>query len=136
MNNRTQQQLRQDSEMCLFPEATIQIDNGQINPRFDQVLQDALNEVFTSLGEKCKIIIYQYFETAYALSPDRIPSHIDELIHGLHQIFRDTSPILMMLIIKVLHLKVPNFVYSDETNGIVIARYLEELRSFLLINDS
>ena len=73
---------------------------------FNEILLQAVDLSFLSLGEKTRFAVYHYLETRYALSKQEIPDKIEDFVDALEQIFGAGAPRLLILIMKHIKEKV------------------------------
>jgi hypothetical protein len=98
---------------------------------FEELFQDALDEVFCSLGEECRRGIYRHIEQRYGLGRAEIASHPVEFMHAIEGLFGQASNVLLIAIMRSLHCKVPTFKYCGAEGAFSFLSYLERLRGFL-----
>ena len=73
---------------------------------FREILLEAIDLSFLSLGEKTRLAIYHYLETRYAISKQEIPDKIEDFVDALEQIFGAGATKLQILIMKHIKEKV------------------------------
>lgn len=78
--------------------------------KFDQVLQDSVDDAFSSLGESVKQSLYYHLEHNFLIAKQDIPCRIDDFSDALERIFGSGAKYLELLIMRSLYLKV-NFSY-------------------------
>ncbi len=77
----------------------------QRSSEFDQLLQSAIDDALTTLGEAVKQAIYFHIENKFNVSKDHIPENIEGFQVGLEKIFGAGSKFIEILIMKHLHAK-------------------------------
>ena len=81
--------------------------------KFEEVLQDSIDEAFSSLGEAVKASIYFHLEHKFMIARQDIPWRIKDFSDALERIFGLGAKHLELLIMKNLYEKV-NCLYRWE----------------------
>ncbi len=74
--------------------------------KFSAILLEAIDEAFSTLGNRAKSSIYLHLESKFAISKQDIPERIGDFSEALEQIFGLAAPKLEILIMKCLNEKV------------------------------
>jgi len=74
--------------------------------KFEDVLQDSIDEAFSSLGEAVKTSIYFHLEHKFLITRQDIPRRIEDFSDALERIFGLGAKHLELLIMKNLYEKV------------------------------
>jgi len=74
--------------------------------KFEDVLQDSIDEAFSSLGEAVKASIYFHLEHKFLITRQDIPRRIEDFSDALERIFGLGAKHLELLIMKNLYEKV------------------------------
>ena len=114
------------------PETLVMIHVGAQEPKslsFEPLFMETLDEVFGSLGEKCRTAIYHSIEKQYGMNKAEIAAHTKGLEQAMEELFGEAASILMISIIRNLHKKVHDFSFAEEVFS--FSNYMEHLRSFL-----
>ena len=74
--------------------------------KYSEILLDAIDTAFSSLGQNVKTSIYFHLETKFGLPKQDIPDRTDDFIEALERIFGGASKQLEILIMKNLNEKV------------------------------
>jgi hypothetical protein len=130
LNNTTQihptQALQETQEpICVI---TIGAQTKTPSNRFDQILLEALDSVFSSL--KYRKEIYQQLESKHGINRQTIPLNPTEFTDALEKIFRNTALLVEIKIIQLLHAKAPDFKHCPKKDEITFSSYLEDLKNF------
>ncbi len=72
---------------------------------FEEILLNAIDEEFSSLGETCQKIIYFYLKNEYKIDRQEIPSNIKEFSQAIESMFKDGAKILQIRIMENLFRK-------------------------------
>lgn len=75
-------------------------------PSFDDLLLEAIDEAFSSLGESVKVAIYFHLENTFGITKNDIPSRIADFSDALEKIFGAGARHLEILFMKNLHPKI------------------------------
>ncbi len=102
---------------------------------FDAVLLEAIDEIFTSLGNTCKETIYFHLKNTFNIKKQDIPHRTQEFATALEKLFGEGAKFIELRIITTLHKKTPNFVYTPPTGDLVFADYVESLRRFYIVTN-
>ena len=73
--------------------------------KFDIVLLEAIDEAFSSLGEKAKSAVYSHLEKMFLIPKKDIPYRLEDFSDSLREIFGLASKHLEILIMKNLNIK-------------------------------
>ena len=74
-------------------------------PSFDNLLLEAIDESFSSLGESVKVAIHFHLENTFGINKSDIPSKIAGFSDALEKIFGAGAKHLEILFMKNLHAK-------------------------------
>jgi len=98
---------------------------------FETTVTEAIDEVFTTLGENIKRAVYIYLENNYGIRKDQIPRKIEGFSAAIESIFGNAAKLVELKIIEELHGKVKEFTYKSSGNEIFLSEYLAALQSYL-----
>jgi len=76
---------------------------------FEQLVNETIDNVFSSLGTVCRQAIYDYLEKKYELKKNDVADHIIEFSEALEQIFGGAAALLEIQMMRRLYRKVPQF---------------------------
>jgi hypothetical protein len=100
------------------------------NDQFDDFLVQAIDEVFTSLGEPVKNAFYQHLEVDFNITKDEIPKKIVEFSDIIHKIFGLGACRLERNFVRELNAKVRSNVELPECEG-SLSKWIISDESFL-----
>jgi len=103
-----------ETQQTLSFETTSSVDKKSSRLVFEQLINETIDNVFSSLGTVCRQTIYDYLETKYRLKKDDIADHTMEFSEGLEQMFGHAAALLEIQIMKKLYRKVPTFKHWPE----------------------
>ena len=83
---------------------------------FEEILLNAIDEEFSSLGEICQKIIYFYLKNEYTIDRQEIPSNIKVFSQAIESMFKDGAKILQIRIMENLFRKM-GCINQDFYNG-------------------
>jgi hypothetical protein len=89
------------------------LDKKYNSKKFEEVLQDSIDEAFSSLGEAVKASIYFHLEHKFLITKQDIPWRVKDFSDALERIFGLGARHLELLIMKNLYEKV-NCLYRWE----------------------
>jgi nucleoside-diphosphate-sugar epimerase len=101
--------------------------NKQRKGNFEKLVMDAVENVFSSLGESCKQAIYFHLENRYNIGKKEIPERIEDFADALEEIFGSGAKLIEIEIIKLLFSKVQTFKYSPKQEDLLFTNYLKRL---------
>ena len=81
---------------------------------FEELVNEAIDNVLSSLGTGCRETIYDCMEKKYELKKDDAADHISEFSEALEQIFGGAAALLEIEIMRRLCQKVARFRYSPD----------------------
>ena len=99
---------------------------------FEEILLNAIDEEFSSLGEICQKIIYFYLKNEYTIDRQEIPSNIKVFSQAIESMFKDGAKILQIKIMENLFRKmgyIDKCLYDKETLDFV--EYLEATKAMI-----
>ncbi|MGA2682054.1 MAG: hypothetical protein ABSF44_09680 [Candidatus Bathyarchaeia archaeon] len=82
------------------------MDKKNQRKKFEAVLQEAIDDAFSSLGEPVKKSIYFHLEHKFLILSRDIPCRIEDFSDALERIFGSGAKHLELLIMEKLYLKV------------------------------
>lgn len=98
--------------------------------KFDKIILEAVDEVFSSFGRSCKQATYHQLDHTFKIKKQEIPFKIEDFANAIEQLFGISAKFIELKIIERLHQKTPNFAYSPQIEDLVFMDYVAELRSF------
>jgi len=109
-----------------------QLNRNDGNEKFETVPLEAIDEAFSTLGEKAKTSIYFHLEHKLIIPKQDIPYRIDDFSNALERIFGVAAKHLEILIMRKLHEKITCFYEWNGPNWLVpdltFRQYVELLR--------
>ena len=96
---------------------------------FEELLLEAIDEEFSSLGETCKQAIYFHLENDFGLSKRDVPFRIEDFTEAIENIFGLGAKVLQIRIMKNLFRKMGYpFPYLHDRECLEFTKYLESAR--------
>ncbi|MEM2393954.1 MAG: hypothetical protein QXW82_04775 [Candidatus Bathyarchaeia archaeon] len=95
---------------------------------FDELLIEAVEEAFSSLGESSKQAIYFHLEKKFKLSKEEIPKRLADFAEGIEKIFGLGSKFLEILIIRKLYERIGKPITWDESKEFKFVDYVEDAK--------
>ncbi len=108
--------------------------NGEKEPlkiNFETTLIDAIDEVFTSLGENVKKAIYSYLENKHGIRKEQIPRMIESFTLAVETIFGEAAKLLELKIIEKIQNKVKSFTYKSKSKEVFFVEYIVAVQTHL-----
>jgi hypothetical protein len=97
---------------------------------FEQLVNETIDDVFSSLGTVSRQAIYDYLEKKYGLKKNDIADHIIEFSEALEQIFGGPAQLLEIQIMEKLYRQVPQFKHRPE-GTLTFPDYVNALSRFI-----
>lgn len=105
---------------------------GVSSHSFEKLLLEAVDEVFSSLGNSTEHAIYLSLAKTFHIKKQAIPRRIDEFADAIEEIFGLGGKLIEIQIMKRLYEKVGHSLeYFPEQDALVFAEYVEAVRSSL-----
>ncbi len=105
---------------------TVSILESQRNRDFKKLLQEAIDETLSSLGDSSKQALYFHLEKNFRIKKQDIPNKIEEFTNAIEKIFGDGAKILEIQMIKRLYEKVGHdFKYFPEKCELLFTEYVD-----------
>src|SRR5271169_830802 len=98
---------------------------------FETTLTEAIDEVFTSLGENVKQAVYRYLENKHHIRKEQIPCMIESFTVAIETIFGEAAKLLELKIIEKIQNKVQSFAYKPISKEVFFVEYLVALQRHL-----
>jgi len=117
-------------QQTLSFEITSSVDKDSSRLVFEQLINETIDNVFSSLGTVCKQAIYCYLEKKYELKKNDVADHIMEFSEALEQIFGGAAALLEIQIMRELCRKVPQFKHWSE-GMLTFPDYVNALSCFI-----
>jgi hypothetical protein len=95
---------------------------------FEKLLQEAIDEGFSMLGESAKKAIYFHLEKIYKMNRRDIPVRIEEFINAIEEIFGTGAKILEIQIMKCLFKKVNLKLTNYSEQKLTFKEYIAALK--------
>jgi len=100
------------------------------NHEFDEILVEAVDEVFSSLGDSAKQATFFILAKTFNINKQDIPYRIKEFGDAIEGIFGVGGKLLEIQIMKRLYQKIGHcFEYSSKQDALIFTEYVEEIRS-------
>ena len=95
--------------------------------RFDNVLIQAVDEVFSSFGDAIREVLYNSLEVEFNIMRTEIPLKILEFGNSIKAIFGISAGIVELKIIESIHRSMQSYVYYGK-NDLFFTDYLTTLK--------
>ena len=100
---------------------------------FEAALVQAVNDIFSVLGESVKQSIYGHLRTVYGINKDEIPNKIEVFASAVEETFGSVGRLIEIKIIERLHSKYVDFCYFPPNGDLDFVGYVSSLRDNLEI---
>ncbi len=97
---------------------------------FEQVMNEVIEDVFSSLGTGCKQTIYDRLEKEHGLKKGQVADHIVEFSEAIEHMFGCAALLLEIRMMKRLSRRVPQFKYRPK-GMVTFADYVKALGLFI-----
>jgi hypothetical protein len=98
---------------------------------FEEALTNAIDEVFTALGENVKRATYNYVENKYATTKEQIPRQIENFTAAIETIFGEAAWLVELRVMEKLQGKAQGFIYRSKCEEIFFVDYLAALKRYI-----
>jgi hypothetical protein len=119
-----------ETQQTLYFETISAVDVKASRSIFEQLMNETLDNVFSSMGTVCRQAIYDRLEREYGIRRNEVVDHIEEFSEALAEIFGGAIALLEIQIMKRLCQKVPQFKYRPEGN-LTFPDYVNALSRFI-----
>lgn len=119
-----------ETQHTLSFETTSSIDKSSSRLLFEQLVNESIDGVFSSLGPSCKQAVYDCMEKKYRLKKSDFAEHLTEFSEAIEQIFGSSAGLLEIQMIKRLYQKVPEFKYWPQET-LTFPDYVNALSRFI-----
>jgi hypothetical protein len=100
--------------------------------KFETVIIEAVDQSFSSLKNIDKQDVYSYFENAFKINKEEIPSKIEDFMDAIEQMFGIGAKLIEIRILEEIHKKIQDFMFFPNKGDVVFKEYIASLRAFLL----
>jgi len=118
------------TRQILFFETTSSVDKKPSRLVFEQLVNETIDDVFSSLGTVCRQAIYDYLEKEYELKGNDIADHMMEFSEALERIFGNAAALLEIQMMRKLRRRVPQFKHRSE-RALTFPDYVNALSHFI-----
>ncbi len=100
--------------------------------QFDELLLNAIDDSFTSLGESIRQSIYFHLDEQFRLKREQIPRCLNKFQTAIEKIFGSGARFLEILIMKNLHLKSDISIEAENNVDINFIEYVKRVKEAYL----
>ena len=119
-----------ETQQTLSFEITSLVDRKPSRLVFEQLVNETVDDVFSSLGSACRQGIYGYLEKKCGLKRNDVADHLMEFSEALEQIFGGAAALLEIEMMRRLCQKVPQFKHRPEET-LTLPDYGDALSRFI-----
>ena len=105
--------------------------NSESEVVFESAVTQAVNDIFSALGENSKQAIYSRLENRYGLCKEDIPTKIEDFARAIEETFGAVGKLIEIKIIERLHEQYADFRYSPKSGQLDFVEYITNLQSCL-----
>jgi nucleoside-diphosphate-sugar epimerase len=98
--------------------------------RLGKLIMEAVDNVFSSLGNSCKLFLYFRLKNSYNISAQEIPNRIEDFADALEAIFGPGAKLIEIEIMKVLFSRTKILTYSLKQEDLSFTDYVKKLCNF------
>ncbi len=109
---------------------TSSVDKNPSRLIFEQLVNETIDDVFSTLGTGCRQAIYDHLEEKYEMKRNDVANHILEFSEVLEQIFGGAAALLEIEMMRRLCQKVPQFKHWPEET-LTFPDYVNALSRFV-----
>ncbi len=127
-NNREQKmQQKIPAQTTIFE---IEITVKQQKPKYEIAIIQAIDKVFTGLGENIKLAIYKNLLNQFSINKEQIPKMIERFASALESMFGESAKLLELKILEELQHTAQQFQFRPKNKEIVFTEWIDEFRKF------
>ena len=119
-----------ETQQTLYFETTSAVDVKASRSIFEQLMNETIDNVLSSMGTVCRQAVYDRLEREYGMKRNEVAHHIEEFSEALAQVFGGATALLEIQIMKRLCQKVPEFKYRPE-GTLTFPDYVNALSRFI-----
>ena len=109
---------------------------SQSNRSYQELVLDAVDETFSTLGRTAKQVIYFNLEKNFKICKQEIPYKTEEFVKSIEEIIGPGAKLLEIEIIEKLHKKIgQGFKYHPKQKDLAFTEYLKAVHTFLNITN-
>lgn len=98
---------------------------------FEEVVIDALDQVFSAIGSGPKISLYSLLEKKYKLRQEDIPGRIGDFANAIEQIFGTSALLIELKIMKKIRQMFPLFECKSDNADFNFSDFMDSFRCYL-----
>jgi hypothetical protein len=119
-----------ETQQTLSFETTSSVDKKLSRLVFEQLVNETIDDVFSSLGTVCKQAVYDYLEKEYELKKSDVADHMIEFSEALEEMFGGAAALLEIQMMRRFCRKVPQFRHRPE-GTLTFPDYVNALSHFI-----
>jgi hypothetical protein len=100
--------------------------------KFEATMMEAIDESLGSFGSLDKLEVYRHLENSFKIRKQEIPCKTEEFADAIGQMFGIGAKLVEIRIIKAVHKRVPEFMFTPRRGAVIFKEYIASLRAFLL----
>ena len=100
--------------------------------KFEAIMAEAIDESLASFKSLNRQEIYSCLENVFKIRKEEIPCKIEDFADALNQMFGIGAKLIEIKMIKVVHNRIPEFIFTSRSGAVIFKEYVASLRTFLL----
>ena len=100
--------------------------------KFEVTVIEAIDESLGAFKNLNKQEIYSHLENRFGIKKQEIPSKIEDFADAMEQMFGIGAKLIEIRIIRAIHKRVPEFVFTPRKGAVFFKEYAASLRTFSL----
>jgi hypothetical protein len=113
----------------LSPCVPLSLIDDQSETDFEAAVGQAVNDIFSALGENTKQAIYRHLKKTYGLSKDEIPNKIEVFSKAMEETLGSAGKLIEIKIIEKLHSQYMNFHFAPKNGKLDFVEYVTCLQN-------
>jgi hypothetical protein len=100
--------------------------------KFEATMIEAIDESLGSFKSLNTQEVYSHLENAFEIRKQEIPCKIEDFTDAMEQMFGIGAKLVEIRIIKAVHKRMPEFMFTPRRGAVIFTEYVDSLRAFLL----
>jgi hypothetical protein len=100
--------------------------------KFEVAIIEAIDESLDTFKNLNKQEIYSRLENSFGIKKQELPRKIEDFADAMEQMFGIGAKLIEIRIIKIIHERIPEFVFTPRKGAVFFKEYVASLRTFSL----
>jgi len=105
--------------------------NEPVEVVFGAIVEQAVDDTLSALGENPKQAIYRHLKIIYGINKEDIPNKIEDFASAIEQTFGSVAKLIEIKIIEQLHSQYEDFCFAPKNQELDFVEYIMNLQNRL-----